>query len=280
MFSIKILLLVLLAAPLSSSFYLSRPQPRRRHSCTLKPLSLTMASLSDPALLSTVQLQLAKLLPQLLTGSLVYGSLTFYFDRPRGEMLIDDDALIKKSSNIPNAGLGLFAARDLPKGTNLGLYPGVLTPTNAYRNKVRRLAPQRINSTPSNPAPTCPLQKLQTHPESVSYVWKLQNVPGSLEERGVLDPTDSEGIISDYCSGGSTTIPLSRFLFRTVFATYRKSTTLCRINEPLTPEDANVDSTEETEAGKVLFFISRDVVAGEELYLYYGEYYDRSGYGQ
>ncbi|GMH90795.1 hypothetical protein TrST_g3873 [Triparma strigata] len=257
MFSIKILLLVLLAAPLSSSFYLSLPQPRRRHSCTLKPLSLSMASLSDPALLSTVQLQLAKLLPQLLTGSLVYGSLTFYFDRPRGEMLIDDDALIKKSSNIPNAGLGLFAARDLPKGTNLGLYPGVLTPTNAYRNK-----------------------KLQTHPESVSYVWKLQNVPGSLEERGVLDPTDSEGIISDYCSGGSTTIPLSRFLFRTVFATYRKPTTLCRINEPLTPEDANVDSTEETEAGKVLFFISRDVVAGEELYLYYGEYYDRSGYGQ
>ena len=54
-------------------------------------------------------------------------------------MLIDDDALVKKSSNIPNAGLGLFAARDLPKGTNLGLYPGVLTPTNAYRNKVRRL---------------------------------------------------------------------------------------------------------------------------------------------
>ena len=66
---------------------------------------------------------------------------------------------------------------------NLGLYPGVLVGTGAYRNT-----------------------KLVEHPASVSYVWKLQN------EGGVIDPTDECGNIHDTCRGGSSTIPLSEEL--------------------------------------------------------------------
>ena len=101
--------------------------------------------------------------------------------------------------------------------------------------------------------------KLEKYPASVSYVWKLQN------ERGVIDPTDEVGNIHDVCRGGSSTIPLSRFLFTTLFSFATKPTALCRINEPLSAAEANVESTEDSEAGKVLFFLSRDVSAGEEV---------------
>lgn len=186
---------------------------------------------------------------QASVGSAVYSALTFYYDRPRGEMLVPTEAVDVRASTIPNAGLGLFAARDLRAGQNLGLYPGVLVGTGSYRST-----------------------KLEKYPASVSYVWKLQN------ERGVIDPTDEVGNIHDVCRGGSSTIPLSRFLFTTLFSFATKPTALCRINEPLSAAEANVESTEDSEAGKVLFFLSRDVSAGEELFIDYGPFYDRSAY--
>ena len=46
----------------------------------------------------------------------MYSALTFYYDRPRGEMLVPTEAVEVRASTIPNAGLGLFAARDLRAG--------------------------------------------------------------------------------------------------------------------------------------------------------------------
>jgi len=53
---------------------------------------------------------------QASVGSAVYSALTFYYDRPRGEMLVPTEAVDVRASTIPNAGLGLFAARDLRAG--------------------------------------------------------------------------------------------------------------------------------------------------------------------
>ena len=141
----------------------------------------------------------------------------------------------------------MFAAKRLPKNTELGLYPGVLVPTQAYRNSA----------------------KFKT---AVSYAWKLS------DDRGVLDPTDPSGSLPSHVPGGSPSIPLSRFLFSTVFSFARKSTALARINEPLEPSGRNVDVFESTKEPTAKFFTLRDVEEGEELYLYYGPNYDRSGY--
>ena len=53
-------------------------------------------------------------------------------------------------------------------------------------------------------------------------------------------------------------------------------TLLSLINEPPMGADVNVD-TEETGLD-MTFFLNRDVVAGEELYIDYGRNYDRSSY--
>lgn len=45
-----------------------------------------------------------------------------WLDRPRG--WIQHDLLEVKRSNIPNAGEGVFAKKDIPRGTVLGQYPG------------------------------------------------------------------------------------------------------------------------------------------------------------
>ena len=153
------------------------------------------------------------------------------------------------NSTIPQAGLGLFASHDMPAGTNLGLYPGVLVPLAHYRRT-----------------------KLTSKPEAASYAWNLQS------GRGVLDPTDPSGKILDVCKGGSGLIPLSLFLFGTVFSTAAVDTRLARINEPPAGVPPNVEAAEDTGGGRVLFYLGRDVADGEELFLDYGPKYDRSGY--
>jgi len=97
---------------------------------------------------------------QCVSGLITYISLVTYFDRPRGQLMIDSEALHIRPSNVPRAGLGLFATRDLSPGTILGTYPGVVRPTHKHMKKYNRI------------------------PEIGTYIWRFTD---NLE---FIDPTD------------------------------------------------------------------------------------------
>jgi hypothetical protein len=87
------------------------------------------------------------------------------------------------------------------------------------------------------------------------YMWALQ-------DDVVLDPTNKEGLLE-------LEIPY-------VFGLYKVDTTMARVNEPGPGSDCNIIT--KVTVDKVEFVAERDIFAGEELYLDYGNFYDRSGY--
>jgi len=111
-------------------------------------------------------------------------------------------------------------------------------------------------------------------PQAVGYSWRFT------DSKYVIDPTDKEGDIQDYCLGGSFEVPLSNVIFSTLLSFWRVNTALCRINEPpIGAGGCNVSAKENLEQRVVVFELIQDVVAGQELYLDYGLDYDRSRYG-
>lgn len=103
-------------------------------------------------------------------------------------------------------------------------------------------------------------RKIKEFPRTANYCWKLGG------DRGSLDPTDVTGVLCE---------PLP-FLERLPISLMAVDTTLALINEPCPGFDVNV-CTEETQSD-VLFVTERAVLEGEELYLDYGQDYDRSDY--
>jgi len=183
---------------------------------------------------------------------LTYLGLIINYDRPRGTLTLPDwqSSLIIQQSNVPNAGLGLFAARSLPRGTILGTYPGVLRPAQVFYDT-----------------------KCRSFPQAVGYSWRFT------DSKYVIDPTDATGEIQPICIGGSE-VPLSNFLFHTFLKFWNVNTALCRINEPpIGAGGCNVSAKENLERREVVFEVIQDVVRGQELYLDYGLDYDRSRYG-
>ena len=81
---------------------------------------------------------------------------------------MDPSWLAVAPSLVPNAGRGLFAAVDLPAGTRLGTYPGVLFPSAA----------------------AWAADKGATTPAAKAFVWSLAS--GKL-----IDPTDAAGDVPD-----------------------------------------------------------------------------------
>jgi len=185
---------------------------------------------------------------QIISCLVTYVFCIGWFDRPRGELVVSEESLIVKQSCVEGAGLGLFAGRTIEKGTVLGTYPGVVLPINVYKRKLRNFY--------------C----------SSDYVW-VNN-----EQGYVIDPTDEKGLLSDYCTGGTDSYPLSVFILRTLFGSLRVPTKLARINEPPLGSDCNVLSVEIEDKQKVRFVASREIFEGEELYIDYGKNYDRSKY--
>eukprot|EP00520_Triparma_pacifica_P010654 CAMPEP_0118637462 /NCGR_PEP_ID=MMETSP0785-20121206/3163_1 /TAXON_ID=91992 /ORGANISM="Bolidomonas pacifica, Strain CCMP 1866" /LENGTH=213 /DNA_ID=CAMNT_0006528645 /DNA_START=150 /DNA_END=788 /DNA_ORIENTATION=+ len=201
-------------------------------------LLLSIINLINAVNLPPLPITLSPNLPLQLTASLAtYITLISIYDRPLGKLNVNENIDVAvKNSKIPGAGLGLFALRPIPVNTELGEYPGVLVPTDTYRNT-------KLKNT-----------------NAVDYAWKLGG------DRGVLDPTTSSGKILPYCYGGSPSIPFSYTTFQyLLFPIFRKSTLLTRINEPLVPEDMNVDVYESQTKPKVKFYTCKDVAAGEEL---------------
>lgn len=203
--------------------------------------SLTNNHASIPVSLQTIAAS--------VSATATYLFLLASFDRPRGCLAILENSLLVQPSRV--AGLGLFAARFLPKGTVLGTYPGVLRPAQAFYDG-----------------------KCRQFPAAVYYSWRFN------DNRYVIDPTDSRGEIQNVCYGGTSGVPLSNTAFRTVFRFLSVNTALCRINEPpIGAGGCNVSARETPGKREVVFTLVQDVYEGQELYLDYGLDYDRSSYG-
>ena len=199
---------------------------------------------------SSVDIYLARLLPQIISSIVTYISCVAYVDRPRGQLIIDDEenSLLVRPSRVEGAGLGLFAGTFISKGTVLGTYPGVIRPLGKYRKKLDKFY------------------------RSSDYAWVNQ------VNAYVIDPTDSIGELQDICTGGTDDYPFSEWILQNVFTPFHKSTKLARINEPVVGVDCNIFTAEDEENRKVRFIAARDIYEGEEFYIDYGRNYDRSGY--
>ena len=199
---------------------------------------------------SATIMRLSTFLPQLMSSLVTYTLCIVYVDRPRGQIVIDDEenSLLVKPSQVEEAGLGLFAGTFIKKGTVLGTYPGVLRPLERYRKKLEKFY------------------------QSSDYVWINQS------NSYVIDPTDSNGDLRDVCTGGTDDYALSEWILQNLFIPLHKSTKLARINEPIVGVDCNILTSEDEDARKVRFIAARDIFEGEEFYIDYGKNYDRSSY--
>lgn len=200
-----------------------------------------MSSLDEPTLWAI----------RLVSTVVSYVGFIGYFDRPRGELAVSPETQVEiKPSTVSGAGLGLFARVNLPQGTILGQYPGVVIPLSQN------------------------LDKLAAYPECEAYIWRFS------DNAFVIDPTNAQGQIETSCTGGRVGgLPASQWLFQNVFR-MSVPTALCRINEPPKGKDVNVVTDENLEDRTVVFSLERDVLAGEEFFIDYGLSYDRSMYGK
>jgi hypothetical protein len=185
------------------------------------------------------------------SAGLTYFGFVAFNDRPRGKLMVEPSTLEIKTSLVPNAGLGLFLAQDLPRGTVLGEYPGVVLP----------LAQHAASN------------KMQKAPLSEAYIWRFS------DNAFVIDPTDQNGVLQPNCRGGNPSTPFSVPIFSTLLSFVTVPSTLCRINEPPKGRDVNVITEEDLRSRTVNFQLERNCYAGEELYIDYGLSYDRSMYG-
>jgi hypothetical protein len=214
----------------------------------------------------------------LISGASTVASALFFFaleTRPSGEFTVDDDSVVAKPSSIPGAGLGLYAARDLEAGAVLGTYPGRVWGAEAWL-RYKGLTPAELLLDAEERAKI----QQERQKKAEAYTWKLAKElesdegtdapPGATPATQtytasfVIDPTTATGDLQE-------SVP---WIFNT-FATM--PTLLCRINEPGRGGDVNVVAEEGERS--VAFVVERDVKAGEELFLDYGPYYDRSNYG-
>ena len=161
-----------------------------------------------------------------------YFGLVGFLDRPRGNLMENaNDYLEVKESQVPGAGLGLYAKVSLPKNTILGTYPGVAIPLQQN------------------------LDKLAQYPPCEGYIWRFS------DNAMVIDPTNDQGTLDPTCRGGNPGMPLSMELHKLL--NIQVPTTLCRINEPPRGRDVNVVTDEDKERRQVVFSLERDVYAGE-----------------
>lgn len=246
-----------LSSPLSSPS--SMIQHRRRcckNQSRNTPLQSSSSSLCTSTTLAALpssivdNINIPTILIQTITGITTYIALIAYYDRPRGNIQIDTSIFQVKPSQVPNGGLGLYITKSAPEGTILGTYPGVLRPANKF------------------------ITKYESKPQTATYTWRFT------DSEYCIDPTNIDGLLVDECYGGTNDYPLSYFIHERLLRFISVPTLLARINEPpIGGGGCNVRSEENLERREVIFELSRDVLAGEELFMDYGLTYDRSSYG-
>ena len=144
-------------------------------------------------------------------------------------------------SVVPNAGRGVTTNRDIMKGQQIGTYPGHLRTKKEY------------------------LEKIMKYPCAAEYCWQLTT------SDWVLDPTDDKGELLEF-------VQLVEMLGNDVplLDAFSRPTTLSLINEPPAGGDVNVRVEESVNEAYLL--ADCPIRAGEELFLDYGPFYDRSNY--
>jgi len=238
--------LYLSALTLLCSLNSSIAKSRRNHATANRP---PFATTSNRVTAAFALPEIQTLATQAASGLATYVGLVAYFDRPRGRLEVDTSNIEAKQSQVQGAGLGLYSCKNMPEGTVLGTYPGVVRPTKNY------------------------MLKYNNAPDSGVYAWRF------LDNDTFIDPTDQNGQLLDYCLGGTDDFPLSYFLHEKILR-WKVSCALSRINEPpIGGSGCNVRSEENLQTREVVFSLSRNVYAGEELFMDYGLSYDRSGYG-
>uniref|UniRef100_A0A0G4GUK3 SET domain-containing protein n=1 Tax=Chromera velia CCMP2878 TaxID=1169474 RepID=A0A0G4GUK3_9ALVE len=104
--------------------------------------------------------------------------------------------------------------------------------------------------------------------KAIAYCWSargsLSDEPGSV----VIDPTDEQGNLPGGGRGDA----------RYLLGLFKCSLALAKVNEPPAGTEPNVVISDER--GMILFIAKRGIYANEELYINYGELYDRSHYYQ
>ena len=236
--------------------------PTKRPRSSSSALAATTTVLSEPTLWGI----------RAASAAISYVGFVGYFDRPRGDLLVDSSQVEIKDSTVKGAGLGLFARQNLPKGTILGAYPGVLVPLSQNLGKLRKYPECEAYVSTKTAQPKCSTWHTLTFVRRWQ-VWRFS------DNAFVIDPTNEFGKVDSVCVGGRDGLPGSQWLFRNVFR-MSVPTTLCRINEPPLGKDVNVVTDEDMNNRFVNFSLERDVYAGEEFYLDYGLSYDRSMYGK
>jgi hypothetical protein len=162
---------------------------------------------------------------------------------PRGWVAPGLPVAIRPSS-VPNAGDGLYASKFLPQGYTLGAYTGRLLENGEYQRKV------------------------QQYPKTIAYCWILSS-------GRVLDPTDEKGNLLDEVAWVAPVPNLMNEPF------ISKPTIFSYINEPQPGQDTNLVIEEGGFDGtEVRFITGKNIMKGEELFVDYGQNYDRSHYGR
>lgn len=215
---------------------------------TIRVLSSTSLSMIQTDSITNFQLS-SNTIIQFLSGISTYIGLVAYYDRPKGNLGINQSSFELKQSRVENAGLGLYVNCSIPKGTILGTYPGVIRPASNF------------------------LQKYDSIPQTAVYTWRFT------DNESCIDPTNKDGLLLDKCYGGTDDYPVSYFIHEILLRFISVPTLLARINEPpIGGGGCNVRVTENLDSREVVFELSRDVVEGEELFMDYGLTYDRSSY--
>ena len=205
-----------------------------------------------------------------------------------------------RPSLVAGAGRGCFAATALPAGTVLGAYPGRLRSAAEYATKLRVVGPHvaeycwRIGDVAAldptdgegrlyeargtlthQGSPLLSAPSAQHSMDALSVRWQAPGVP--LIEG--MPESLRTGAMANWCEPrpprqrGAVGVAVTG-----VHAVPRCTpTTLALLNEPGPGGDVNVGVA--VEGADVVFSAERDVRRGEELYLDYGQDYDRSGYG-
>lgn len=245
-FKLYLLVLCLIIGKSTNAFVVNTDLKAKRTGTALH-LSILPSILQSESIVDKVNIQ--NLVIQIVSGLSTYIGLVGFYDRPRGSLQIDEKAFILQQSQVENAGLGLYVTQPLSKGTILGSYPGVVRPASKF------------------------LQKYEAIPQTAVYTWRFT------DNQSCIDPTTKDGLLLDVCYGGTDDYPLSYFIHAILFRFMAVPTYLARINEPpIGGNGCNVMVTEDLEKRQVIFELSRDVYAGEELFMDYGLTYDRSTY--
>jgi len=159
---------------------------------------------------------------------------------------VSDESLCIRPSTVEGGGMGLFAARDIPAGSLMGPYRGQITLESTFNRDVPPELRARINR----------------------YAFSTTNVknPGVY----VLDPTWGTGMWSPEPSPGRRNMVAA--------ANEPPFGTRANVRARWVSNEGGLDPYQDPNVLCIFFEACHEIRAGSEIFVRYGEVYDRQGY--